>query len=432
MDTKRSQRYNKKKKRKLKLIPFLILVAILSLASSIFVTNTIFTIVSKSEAKHHSEIQADENSKEKVSESTTESTTQQSTEKKETFPTSTDGTIISPIPANNYENLSKTVLAPEAQNMDTELDAASFVGVALVIKNGQIILQKGYGYADYSENRLNTVNSHIQIGSVQKAYTATLIYKLIEEKKLSFDTPLSDFYPQIYGSQNITIMDMIRMHSGLQISIPGNAYFSTTDQVMDYIVTNVENTGQKTYKYQAVNYSLLAGIIEKITGKSYYENYENFFHNVGLKNFGQYIDWPERPGYTTGYKKSGEYLYSLPNPYDPQIFIRELGTGNIDSTAGDVYEFFNKLLTGGLIKSSVLQEVWKPIYSDSNTYIGGFYDQGDAYRMNGVINYQQLAILISKDTKNAVILFSNRGNQELTQPTISSFYQQITGNYVKF
>ncbi|OFI49032.1 hypothetical protein BG261_05050 [Floricoccus tropicus] len=423
MDLQRSKKYRKRKKR-LKLISYLILIAIISTSIGIFSTKIFFNTVEEIEKKPQEETKSSKNSTEKTSESTTKP--------KNDYPMSTDGVILSKLPADDLNNLDKNVLAPDAQSMNDELENANFVGVALIIKDGQIILQKGYGFADYSENRLNDAGSHIQIGSVQKAYTATLIYNLIEEKKLSFDTPLSNFYPQIYGSQYITIRDMLRMHSGLQLDIPGYIQFFSTNQVFDYITANIENTGQKIYKYQAVNYNLLAGIIEKITGKSYYENFEKFFHGIGLKDFGQYTDWPERKGYTTGYQKTGEYIYSLPRAYDPQLFIREVGTGNIDSTAGDVYKFFNKFLTGKIIKNSVLEEAWKPIYDDSNAYIGGFYDQGDAYRMNGVIDSQQLAILISKDTKNAVILFSNRVNQDVFQPMISSFYQELTGNYVKF
>lgn len=434
MDTKRSQRYNKKKRRKLKLIPYLILVAILSLTGSIFVTNTIFAIISKNEAKHHSEIQADNNSKEKSSESTSaESTTQPSTKQNDVLPTSMDGTILTQLSTDSYENLSKAVLAPDAQEFDDQLVDTAFIGTALIVKDGKIILQKGYGFADFFNQKLNTVSSHYQIGSVEKSFTATLIYHLIEEGKISFETPLNKFYPQIAGSENIQIRDLLYMQSGLKFSFPSDLYFATSDEALDYLVANVQNTGKKTYNYQPANYNILAGIIQKVTNQNYYDNFESYFSNkVGLKNFGFYFDWPSRERYTLGYRRDeNTQLYSQPDYYDPQKFVKELGSGNVDSTTGDMYWYFKQLINGNIIKEKTLQDAWS-LKKNTGKYIGGMYDRDTAYRTRGAIVHEELQIIISKDSKNAVILMSNSPISNTKNPLISDFYQKISGNFVVF
>lgn len=430
MDTKRSQRYNKKKKRKLKLIPFLTLVAILSLTGSIFVTNAVFTIISKNEAKQHSKIQADEKSKE----TSYESTTQQSIEKKENFPTSADGTVLTPIPADKNENLSKTVLSSDAQSMNDELENNSFVGVALIIKNGKIILQKGYGYSDFANNELNTVSSRYQIGSVEKSLTATLIYNLVEEGKLSFDTPLSTFYPQITGSEDIQVNDLLHMKSGLEFKFPKNMNFNNSQESLEYLVSHVQYTGNKIYNYQAINYNILAGIVQKITKENFYEYFNNFYsHKLKLKDFGSYTDWPNRKNKTIGYnfdKSKNTDQYANPTAYDPQKFIRELGSGNIDSTTGTMYHYFHSLINYKIIGKETLDKAW--IVDNSRAYIGGMYDKNVAYRTFGSIASEDLLILMSKDAQNAVILMSNCASPNVNNHLISDLYYNISGNFIEF
>src|SRR5438132_1677830 len=60
-----------------------------------------------------------------------------------------------------------------------------FNGTALVAKNGKIILSKGYGYRNASSGTLNDAGSIFQLGSMTKQFTAAVLLKLEEEKKLS-------------------------------------------------------------------------------------------------------------------------------------------------------------------------------------------------------------------------------------------------------
>ena len=126
-----------------------------------------------------------------------------------------EDTITTPLSADDYQNLSKDILAPVGESFDTRLKLDNFVGTALIVKKGQIILQQGYGYQDFANQKRNSIASLYQIGSVQKSLTATLIYKQIEAGRLTLDTPLSQFFPQIYGSENITIRQMLHMTSCL-------------------------------------------------------------------------------------------------------------------------------------------------------------------------------------------------------------------------
>uniref|UniRef100_UPI0034E93B63 serine hydrolase n=2 Tax=Enterococcus TaxID=1350 RepID=UPI0034E93B63 len=110
-------------------------------------------------------------------------------------PTKKQAIVMTALPASNYENLQKTVVDFQSANsFDKLLTTKKFIGTALIVKNDQIILEKGYGYSNQAAHKKNTVHSHFQIGSIQKSITASLIAQLIEANKLSFQTKLAQFF----------------------------------------------------------------------------------------------------------------------------------------------------------------------------------------------------------------------------------------------
>src|SRR5690606_5109511 len=94
-----------------------------------------------------------------------------------------------------------TLFAQETKfdNLDRYLDTLEkndkFMGSIAVSKDGEIIYRKSIGYADV-ENQIHADNHTIyKIGSISKTFTATLVMKAVEEKKLSLTQTLSDFFP---------------------------------------------------------------------------------------------------------------------------------------------------------------------------------------------------------------------------------------------
>src|SRR6476661_1704575 len=83
--------------------------------------------------------------------------------------------------------------------LDEYLNAADsmykFNGSALVAQNGNVILQKGYGYKNADTKVLNDTNGIFEIGSITKQFTATVILKLQEEGKLSVNDKLDKYFP---------------------------------------------------------------------------------------------------------------------------------------------------------------------------------------------------------------------------------------------
>lgn len=84
-----------------------------------------------------------------------------------------------------------------------------FNGSVLVSQKGKILLEKGYGVRNAQANTANDPNSIFQIYSVTKAFTSTVILKLVEMKKLSLSDKLSRFYPEFPKGDSITIEHLL-------------------------------------------------------------------------------------------------------------------------------------------------------------------------------------------------------------------------------
>lgn len=110
--------------------------------------------------------------------------------------------------------------------------------------------------------------------------------------------------------------------------------------------------------------------------------------------------------------------------------MRELGTGNLAMTTGDLYWYYHQLLSGKLVNPTILNAAWQR--ETKATYNGGQYDKGLYLRANGMIASQHCMVLISKDGQNAVLLLSNHGNVLNHKTLMNELYQDLTGTIANF
>ncbi|WP_256387084.1 serine hydrolase [Flavobacterium sp. 140616W15] len=75
------------------------------------------------------------------------------------------------------------------------------MGSIAVSENGKLLYTKAIGYADVENLKKATVGTKYKIGSISKMFTASLIFKAIEENKLTLGQTLDAYYPQIENSK---------------------------------------------------------------------------------------------------------------------------------------------------------------------------------------------------------------------------------------
>ncbi len=173
-----------------------------------------------------------------------------------------------------------------------------FIGSVLISKDDHILYQKSFGYADAEGHKRNTEKSIFSIASLTKSLTAVGVMKLVEEGKLTLETPVSTFFPDFMPdfSKEITVQHLLNNSSGMEANIGrtddrGNGLMpEKTPIAFDELLEKFENSKLKFepgtgYDYNNFGYLLLAQIIENVSGQSYADFMEQaVFKPAGMKN----------------------------------------------------------------------------------------------------------------------------------------------------
>lgn len=235
-------------------------------------------------------------------------------------------------------------------------------GSLTIAKAGEILFSEQYGYENLKKEKKATPKTIYRIGSITKTFTAVMVLQLIEEKKLSFDTKLSQFYPQIKNAQDISIKDMLTHQSGIFNFTNDTSYFTyhTKPKSKKEMVSIISaftpsfNPREKS-SYSNSNYLLLGFILEDITGVSYQKNLKKrIVKPLGLKQtyFGNKIKSCQHEAFSY-------YHYGKWEKAEETAMVVPHGAGAIVSTTNDLTLFITELFQGELLDKPMLDSMKK-------------------------------------------------------------------------
>lgn len=168
----------------------------------------------------------------------------------------------------------------------------NFSGGLLILKDGQKILCKGYGWADQARKIPFTPGTLASMGSITKAFTAAGILKLAEQNKLSVDDPLKKFFPAVPADKaDITIHQLLIHASGFHEFLQqegGDYEIIEKDAFLKRAFAEplAFKPGEKA-AYTNVGMSILAIIIEQVSGLEYEQFLQkNLFDPAGIQQIG--------------------------------------------------------------------------------------------------------------------------------------------------
>nr|WP_315159127.1 serine hydrolase domain-containing protein [uncultured Flavobacterium sp.] len=228
-----------------------------------------------------------------------------------------------------------------------------FMGSIAVSQNGKILYTNAIGYSDIETSKKADVKTKYRIGSISKMFTASLIFKAIEEEKLSLNQTIDIYFPQIENSKKITIGNLLNHRSGIHNFTSTQDYLGyshnpkSEEQMIEIIVNGKSDFEPNTKaEYSNSNYVLLSYILEKVYKKPYAVILETkIIKPLNLKNtyFGNKISIPNNESnsykFNDKWDKEAETDMSIPmgagaivsNPTDLTIFIEHLFNGKIIS-----------------------------------------------------------------------------------------------------
>ncbi len=107
----------------------------------------------------------------------------------------------------------------DAQNLDeyfNTLEANNkFMGSIAILKHGNIMYSKQVGYSDLDSEQKPDRNTKYRIGSISKVFTATLVFKAMEDGKIILSETIDTYFPEIENAGKITISNLLNHRSGI-------------------------------------------------------------------------------------------------------------------------------------------------------------------------------------------------------------------------
>ncbi len=239
-----------------------------------------------------------------------------------------------------------------------------FSGALLVAKDGKIILNKGYGMAIRSENIPNTSETVFSTGSITKQFTAAGIMKLEMQGKLSTDDPITKFFEKVPEEKETITLHHLLTHTSGVINYTGMDYETakrdeTAREILDAPL--LFKPGER-FEYSNAGFSLLAAVIEKVSGKGYEEYlYEHLFKPTGMKFTGYRLPKWEKKVVAHWYVGEKDNGIPLEKPYP---YWNLLGNGGILSTTGDMYKWHLALKEDNILSPGAKEKMFTPFLND--------------------------------------------------------------------
>lgn len=318
--------------------------------------------------------------------------------------------------------------------VNSEMQKERIPGLSLaVIKDGQIILAKGYGLANVELQVAVTPETIFQSGSMGKQFTATAVMMLVEEGKVSLDDKITKYFTDAPASwQNITVRHLLTHTAGT------TDYPSDFDFRRDYTEAELLKRAEaipltfqpgEKWSYSNLGYLILGILIHKVSGTFYGEFLqERVFKPLGMTTARIISEADIVPNRAAGYRLvKGE----LKNQGWVSPTLNTTADGALYLTVYDMAKWDAALYTERLLRRASLEQMWMPVKLNS----GKTEDYGFGWRLAEVRGHHIIErggawqgfkshIARYVDDKLTVVVFANlaQANPTMIAHAIAAIY----------
>ena len=204
------------------------------------------------------------------------------------------------------------VLAPMDADIERFMQKWNIRGMSLaVMRHDSLLYAKGLGWADKEKNEAMEANTTVRIASVSKLITAAAVMKLVEQGKIGLDDKVfgengilsgEDYAAQLGDERmkDITVRNILCHEAGFTRRL-GDPMFSTLYIMETEHLSTPPDARQLArivlsrklsyapgagHKYSNFGYMMLSLLIEKVSGKSYWDYVtEDVLHEAGCYGF---------------------------------------------------------------------------------------------------------------------------------------------------
>ena len=226
--------------------------------------------------------------------------------------------------------------------------------VVSVVKDGQVLFYKGYGYADFEAKKPVIPDQTLfRPGSISKLFTATAVMQLVEQGKLDLDHDINEYLdfeiPKTYP-EPVTLRQLLTHTAGFEDTLKNLFVAHESDlkplrtYLLDEMPARIFPPG-KVPSYSNYGFTLAGYIVERTSG----EKFERYIDNHILKPLrmtNSAFDQPLPPQLATQMSKG--YLNAAKKPHDFE-FVQAVPAGALSTTAADMTRFMLAFLQDGSV-----------------------------------------------------------------------------------
>jgi CubicO group peptidase (beta-lactamase class C family) len=245
-----------------------------------------------------------------------------------------------------------------------EAESEGFSGVVLAVRDGEVVLDRGYGLANRERGIPNSTGTVFDVGSIPIDFTRAAVLLLVQEGRLALDDPIARFLPDVPDDKRgITVRHLLDGRSGLHNfhHLPGD-----DDPDLDWIE---RETAERRILAQRLLFApgaesapshsafgLLAAIVERVSGDTY-EDFlaSRFLRPAGMTRTGPYGDdlGLSVDDFAVGYGASSVGDPNVPPRWGPTSWLIK-GSGGMVSTPADMRRWFEHLRSGRILHGEAL------------------------------------------------------------------------------
>lgn len=309
------------------------------------------------------------------------------------------------------------------------IDAGLPAMAAIVIVDGAVIEKASDGLRSIDSTIQVTDEDKWHIGSITKSMSATLAAKLVEQGVISWDTTISDIYPNLVGTmrqeyEDVQLDELLSHASGMRANLPNlNDYVSKPESIVEQRQQMVKealvlkpDTSRGNMQYSNLGYMVAGAMLETVTNTSWEELMQiHVFAPLAMTDAG--FGAPDVSGDLTepvGHNKQGSgWKAQIPSPTNLADNVKVLGpAGTAHATLNDMAAYMNAHLKGargesvnGLINSASFNKLHTS--STNANYALGWIVDGKQLHHNGSNTMWLANVIVNSDDNYAIFVATN-------------------------
>lgn len=371
---------------------------------------------------------------------------------------------VAPVQASSSAASSTSKSQPAMNAQDVEAFADEFFArqdvkalgvpgaVFVVVKDGKVLLQKGYGYADVEkEIPVDPEKTLFRIASVSKVFTAAAVMQLVEQGKIELNRDVQNYLGDIKMKNNttspVTMEHLLTHTTGFDIVDPpvGDSMsddLSTEVKLKDYVKSWMPTVTRKpgeVYKYDNMASMLQGYIVQQMTGVPFHQYMkEHMFKPLGMNDSHFLLTQDLIPRLAVGYGPDNKAT----QPYN--FIPNDMPYGGMLTTGSDMAKFMMAYLNKGklgdsrILKEETVKEMSKThvaIHPKVPNMAYGFeYSYQDSYNGQYVIGkggaaprgFHSWLWLLPEQNAGAFIVYNKSGNlrEKLFEAFMDRYYPE--------